>query len=78
MIARRPAADVAIRILLGTGFFNETKGNGLPHHPGGWFAMICAMRLLPQIRATPDFRAASATALATAGSTLGSKAAGMT
>ena len=31
----------------------------------------------PQIRATPDFLAASATALATAGPTLGSKALGM-
>ena len=30
-----------------------------------------------QMRATPDFRAASATALATAGPTLGSKAAGI-
>ena len=32
---------------------------------------------LPYSLATPDFRAASATALATAGPTLGSKAAGM-
>ena len=32
---------------------------------------------VPQILATPDFRAASATAFATAGPTLGSKAAGM-
>ena len=61
-----------LKILIGVQYKMRQHGN-IRSHAG---ALLLSLFLSYSL-ATPDFRAASATALATAGPTLGSKAAGM-